>query len=135
MSHSDVQGNFIEIPGRLTHRGQFKSTAPPTTTTTTTTPRPKYKKPQLKSLGTPDQVTPFTARIKLISLCDQPTKSSTAIQLEAAAGGEWRLSRWAMRMNADIGFPVTQDGRVGVPSPGLYLVYAQVRFESRKGLI
>ena len=37
-----------------------------------------------------------------------------------------RLSRWAMRMNADIGFPVSSGGRVGVPSPGLYLVYAQV---------
>ena len=48
--------------------------------------------------------------------------------LKAAAGGHWRLSRWAMRMNADIGFPVTQDGRVGVPSPGLYLVYAQVYY-------
>ena len=31
-----------------------------------------------------------------------------------------------MRMNADIGFPVSSGGRVGVPSPGLYLVYAQV---------
>ena len=34
--------------------------------------------------------------------------------------------RWAMRMKADISFPVTGGGRVGVPSPGLYLVYAQV---------
>ena len=82
----------------------------------------------------------------------KPTNSSTAIQLEATAGGEWRLSRWAMmmmmtlmimmmmmimmiimmmsrwamRMKADISFPVTGVGRVGVPSPGLYLVYAQV---------
>ena len=108
-SNVDYQsGHFVEIPGRLTHRGQYKMT-----TTSTTTPAPttrRYKKPELKSLGTPDQ----------------PTKSSTAIQLEATAGGHWRLSRWAMRMNADTGFPVTQDGRVGVPSPGLYLVYAQV---------
>ena len=41
-----------------------------------------------------------------------------------------RLSRWAMRMNADIGFPVSSGGRVGVPSPGLYLVYAQVASSS-----
>merc|ERR1711872_386143 len=110
---SQTQGHFIEIPGRLTHRGQYKTTTPTTTTTTPPPPPPKkYKKPELKSLGTPDK----------------PTKSSTAIQLEAAAGGHWRLSRWAMRMNADIGFPVTQDGRVGVPSPGLYLVYAQVTY-------
>lgn len=101
-------GNFIEVKGRITHRGQYKTT----TTTTTPPPTPRYKKPELKSLGTPDQ----------------PTKSSTAIQLEAAAGGVWRLSRWAMRMNADTGFPVTQDGKVGVPSPGLYLVYAQVTY-------
>jgi len=108
-SGNDHQGHFIEIPGRLTHRGQYKTTSPPTTTTTTTR---RYKKPELKSLGTPDQ----------------PTKSSTAIQLEATAGGNWRLSRWAMRMSADVGFPVTNDGRVGVPSPGLYLVYAQVTY-------
>ena len=95
------------MKGRITHRGQYKTTTP---TTTTPPPTPRYKKPELKSLGTPDQ----------------PTKSSTAIQLEAAAGGVWRLSRWAMRMNADTGFPVTPDGKVGVPSPGLYLVYAQV---------
>ena len=107
-SGNDYQGHFVEIPGRLTHRGQYKTTSPPTTTTTTTR---RYKKPELKSLGTPDQ----------------PTKSSTAIQLEATAGGNWRLSRWAMRMSADVGFPVTSDGRVGVPSPGLYLVYAQVK--------
>ena len=56
----------------------------------------------------------------------KPTNSSTAIQLEASARGERRLSRWAMRMKADISFPVTGGGRVGVPSPGLYLVYAQV---------
>merc|ERR1711868_182543 len=89
-SGNDYQGHFVEIPGRLTHRGQYKTTSPPTTTTTTR----RYKKPELKSLGTPDQ----------------PTKSSTAIQLEATAGGNWRLSRWAMRMSADVGFPVTNDG-------------------------
>ena len=54
VAHSDVQGNFIEIPGRLNNRGQTKSNDPPTTAK----PQhlPKYKKPQLKSLGTPDQV-------------------------------------------------------------------------------
>ena len=54
VAHSEVQGNFIEIPGRMNNRGQFKSTDPPTTAR----PQhlPKYKKPQLKSLGTPDQV-------------------------------------------------------------------------------
>ena len=59
----------MEIPGRLTHRGQYR-----TTPTTPPPPPPTYKRPQVKSLGTPDQ----------------PTKSSTAIQLEAAAGGVWR---------------------------------------------
>ena len=64
---SQTQGHFIEIPGRLTHRGQYKTTTPTTTTTTPPPPPPKkYKKPELKSLGTPDK----------------PTKSSTAIQLE-----------------------------------------------------
>ena len=29
-------------------------------------------------------------------------------------------------MKADISFPVTRGGRVGVPSPGLYLIYVQV---------
>ena len=32
-----------------------------------------------------------------------------------------------MRMNSDTSFPVTAGG-VGVPSPGLYLVYAQVTY-------
>ena len=69
----------------------------------------------MKSLGTPDQ----------------PTKTSTAIQLEAAAGQgneiTWKLARWALRMKADSGFPVTAAG-VGVPSPGLYLAYAQISY-------
>jgi len=113
VSHSDVQGNFIEIPARLNKRGQFKHT----TLSTTATPKHsnKYKKPQLKSLGTPDQ----------------PTNSSTAIHLEATDEGEWRLSRWAMRMKADISFPVTRGGRVGVPSPGLYLIYVQVTYKDK----
>ena len=65
----------MEIPGRLTHRGQYRTTpTPPPPTTTPPPPPPTYKRPQVKSLGTPDQ----------------PTKSSTAIQLEAAAGGVWR---------------------------------------------
>ena len=71
--------------------------------------------PQLKSLGTPDQ----------------PTKSSTAIQLEGAPGSgneiSWKLARWGMRMNSDTSFPVSSAG-VGVPSPGLYLVYAQLSY-------
>ena len=65
----------MEIPGRLTHRGQYRTTpTTPPPTTTQPPPPPTYKRPQVKSLGTPDQ----------------PTKSSTAIQLEAAAGGVWR---------------------------------------------
>ena len=65
----------MEIPGRLTHRGQYRTTpTTPPPTTTPPPPPPTYKRPQVKSLGTPDQ----------------PTKSSTAIQLEAAAGGLWR---------------------------------------------
>ena len=61
----------------------------------------------MKSLGTPDQ----------------PTKTSTAIQLEAGPGQgneiTWTLARWALRMKSDSSFPVTAAG-VGVPSPGLY---------------
>jgi len=93
---------------------------PATTTTSPPAPRPTYKRPQLKSLGTPDKM----------------TTGSTAIQLEAgpghdgSAGGvhnHWKLARWARRLGADNSFPVSR-GRVGVPSPGLYLVYAQVTY-------
>lgn len=100
------------MQGRLTHRGQYTT---PTTTPTTPPVTRRFIAPQLKSLGTPDQ----------------PTKSSTAIQLEAAHGQgneiTWKLARWGMRMNADTSFPVTAAG-VGVPSPGLYLVYAQLTY-------
>ena len=74
-----------------------------------------FSRPQLKSLGTPDK----------------PTGAATAIQLEAGPGhtgphhSHWRLAAWARRMKADTAFPL-QQGRLGVPSPGLYLVFAQV---------
>merc|ERR1719228_1099738 len=101
------QGTLLEIPGHLGGGGgggnnlrnfnvipksQLKTTTAHTTTQTTPppppSPRPTYKRPQLKSLGTPDK----------------PTTSSTAVQLEAGpghAGGvhsHWRLARWARRL-------------------------------------
>ena len=104
------QGHFVEIPGRLTDRGQ-SSTPPPSPPS----PPRRYLRPQVKSLGTPDQ----------------PTKTSTAIQLEAGPGPgneiTWQLARWALRMKSDSSFPVTAAG-VGVPSPGLYLAYAQITY-------
>lgn len=130
------QGTLLEIPGHLGGGGgggnnlrnfnvipksQIKTTTAHTTTQTTPppppSPRPTYKRPQLKSLGTPDK----------------PTTSSTAVQLEAGpghAGGvhsHWRLARWARRLGVDTSFPLS-GGKVGVPSPGLYLVYAQVAY-------
>ena len=34
--------------------------------------------------------------------------------------------RWARRLGAASSFPLSPGGEVGVPSPGLYLVFAQV---------
>jgi len=137
------QGVLIEVPGRggqggrgqdnfnIIPKAQIRPTPRPTrslpiTTTTqppTSSPRPTYKRPQLKSLGTPDKA----------------TTSSTAIQLEAGPGHDssnggihvhWKLARWSKRLGADSSFPVSR-GRVGVPSPGLYLVYAQVTYTDK----
>merc|ERR1719209_444685 len=92
------------------------STSPPVTR-----PAPTYKRPQLKSLGTPSE----------------PTGPSTAIQLEAGDPTElrhdgrhthWKLARWARRLGAASSFPLSPGGEVGVPSPGLYLVFAQVSY-------
>jgi len=86
-----------------------------------TQPAPTYKRPQLKSLGTPSE----------------PTGPSTAIQLEAGDPTElrhdgrhthWKLARWARRLGAASSFPLSPGGEVGVPSPGLYLVFAQVSY-------
>jgi len=104
------QGYFVEVQGRLTDRGQPSTPSPIPSTSTR-----RYLRPQVKSLGTPDQ----------------PTKTSTAIQLEAAPGPgneiTWTLARWALRMKSDSSFPVSAAG-VGVPSPGLYLAYAQITY-------
>jgi len=118
-------GNFNVIP-KSQHRPPPPSTTTPPPPSTTTPPpphssaQPTYKRPQLKSLGTPDKA----------------TTSSTAIQLEAGPGHDpssggvhmhWKPARWSKRLGADHSFPVSK-GRVGVPSPGLYLVYAQVTY-------
>merc|ERR1711934_587299 len=72
-------------------------------------PPQTYKKPELKSLGTPNQ----------------PTSPSTAIQLEAGDPTElrhdgrhthWKLARWARRLGAASSFPLSPGGEVGVPS-------------------
>merc|ERR1719430_202907 len=102
------------------------STSPPVTKPASTSPpvtrlAPTYKRPQLKSLGTPSE----------------PTGPSTAIQLEAGDPTElrhdgrhthWKLARWARRLGAASSFPLSPGGEVGVPSPGLYLVFAQVSY-------
>jgi len=133
------QGVLIEVSGRLAGGGQNNfnvvpkaqkitrttaTTARPTTRPATTSAPPTYKRPQLKSLGTPDRA----------------TTSSTAIQLEAGSSHDhssgdglhlhWKLARWARRLGADGSFPVSR-GRVGVPSPGLYLIYAQVTYTDK----
>jgi hypothetical protein len=36
--------------------------------------------------------------------------------------------RWARRLGAADSFPLSSAGELGVPSPGLYLVYAQVSY-------
>merc|ERR550517_828317 len=96
-------------------------TSPPVTQPPVTRPAPTYKRPQLKSLGTPSE----------------PTGPSTAIQLEAGDPTElrhdgrhthWKLARWARRLGAASSFPLSPGGEVGVPSPGLYLVFAQVSY-------
>merc|ERR550517_1234022 len=94
-------------------------TSPPVTQPPVTRPAPTYKRPQLKSLGTPSE----------------PTGPSTAIQLEAGdptglrhdgRHTHWKLARWARRLGAASSFPLSPGGEVGVPSPGLYMVFAQV---------
>jgi len=102
--------------GQRNHPGERypgSTQAPPESST--------YKKPELKSLGTPNQ----------------PTSPSTAIQLEAGDPSElrhdgrhthWKLARWARRLGAASSFPLSPGGEVGVPSPGLYLVFAQVSY-------
>merc|ERR1719239_2034492 len=96
-------------------------TSPPVTQPPVTRPAPTYKRPQLKSLGTPSE----------------PTGPSTAIQLEAGDPTElrhdgrhthWKLARWARRLGAASSFPLSPGGEVGVPSPGLYMVFAQVSY-------
>merc|ERR1712032_1483649 len=96
-------------------------TSPTVTRPPVTRPAPTYKRPQLKSLGTPSE----------------PTGPSTAIQLEAGDPTElrhdgrhthWKLARWARRLGAASSFPLSPGGEVGVPSPGLYLVFAQVSY-------
>merc|ERR1719239_923650 len=96
-------------------------TQPPVTRPPVTRPAPTYKRPQLKSLGTPSE----------------PTGPSTAIQLEAGDPTElrhdgrhthWKLARWARRLGAASSFPLSPGGEVGVPSPGLYMVFAQVSY-------
>eukprot|EP00090_Calanus_glacialis_P026393 TRINITY_DN4149_c0_g1_i2.p1 TRINITY_DN4149_c0_g1~~TRINITY_DN4149_c0_g1_i2.p1 ORF type:complete len:403 (-),score=113.30 TRINITY_DN4149_c0_g1_i2:67-1206(-) len=124
-STSGQQGVLIETQGQMRHTSPPTTRTPETTTTTppAPSPRPTYKRPQLKSLGTPDKA----------------TTSSTAIQLEAGPGHDasagvvhnhWKLARWSRRLGADSSFPVSR-GRVGVPSPGLYLVYAQVTYTDK----
>merc|ERR1719430_2397996 len=76
-------------------------TNPPSTTSPpVTSPAPTYKRPQLKSLGTPSE----------------PTGPSTAIQLEAGDPTElrhdgrhthWKLARWARRLGAASSFPLS----------------------------
>ena len=80
-------------------------------------------RPELKSLGTPDQ----------------PARSSTAIHLGAGRAtptrhlgtppdmvhAHWRPSPWSKRLHATRSFPLEQ-GKLSVSRPGLYLVYAQV---------
>jgi len=124
---SDTRINRLTItPPPTTTRPAPRS--PPTYKTTsshptykTTSPPPTYKRPQLKSLGTPSE----------------PTGPSTAIQLEAGDPSElrhdgrhthWKLARWARRLGAASSFPLSPGGEVGVPSPGLYLVFAQVSY-------
>merc|ERR1712130_66663 len=97
------------------------TTSPPVTRAARSSPAPTYKRPQLKSLGTPSE----------------PTGPSTAIQLEAGDPTElrhdgrhphWKLARWARRLGASSSFPLSPGGGVGVPSPCLYLVFAQVSY-------
>jgi len=136
VSATGGHGVLIEVPGNIRSGKQsnVKSQVAVTTTTTTTpyaspttTPRPAppsptYKRPQLKSLGTPDR----------------PTREATAVQLEAGhqeiSTGDvhthWKLARWARRLGAAESFPLNE-GKVGVPTPGLYLVYAQVSYEAQ----
>jgi len=111
---SQQQGVVNIHPGE---RYSASTAAPPQTLSVPRT----YKKPELKSLGTPNQ----------------PTSPSTAIQLEAGDPTElrhdgrhthWKLSRWARRLGAASSFPLSPGGEVGVPSPGLYLVFAQVSY-------
>lgn len=92
------------------------STPPPSTRTSRS-----YSRPDLRSLGTPDL----------------PTGPSTAVQLEAGEPAtlrndgrhtHWKYARWARRLGAAASFPLSDAGEVGVPSPGLYLVYAQVTY-------
>jgi len=134
-----TQGFFVEIPGQSERVSPYTrtSTTPPLPHPPTPSPSPtfgstpslprasrSYKRPELKSLGTPDQ----------------PTGPSTAVQLEAEDPADirhdgrhthWRFARWARRLGAAASFPVSSAGEVGVPSPGLYLVYAQVSYLNR----
>jgi len=86
-------------------------------------PNTIYKRPELKSLGQPSG----------------PTMELTAIQLEAEDSGkrevapikglhtQWKLARWARHLGSSRKFPLS-DGEVSVPTPGLYMVYAQVSY-------
>lgn len=115
--------NQVVVPRSPVQYTQRPITTPPSPITTPrpapSSPSPTYKRPQLKSLGTPDR----------------PTKEATAIQLEAGhqevSKGDvhthWKLARWARRLGAADSFPLS-NGKVGVPTPGLYLVYAQISY-------
>ena len=133
-------------------------TNPPTSPSPPVTqPAPTYKRPQLKSLGTPSEPTgPSTAiQLEVISSkqsfqmfhkrysfpgrrSNRAAARRTAHPLEVGqvqnslsllSRFEFELKlwlRWARRLGAASSFPLSPGGEVGVPSPGLYLVFAQV---------
>jgi len=114
-------GPSHQSTGVSSHPGERYSASTEAPPQTSASPPRTYKKPELKSLGTPNQ----------------PTSPSTAIQLEAGDPTElrhdgrhthWKLARWARRLGAASSFPLSPGGEVGVPSPGLYLVFAQVSY-------
>jgi len=156
-AHGGGHGVLIEVDGRFGGRGgqhQVPVTQSTTTHTTTEAPPPSstaqivYKRPQLKSLGSSRQdyqkqpsnnITYKRPELKSLGQPDRPSMELTAIQLEAEDSGhkeipsvkglhtQWKLARWARHLGSSRKFPVN-GGEVGVPTPGLYMVYAQVSY-------
>jgi len=116
------------------YRPPATTTQPPPLATTTLPPPPPpitptsrtYKRPELKSLGSPSQPPQSSTAVHLIAGAASGGKAGPGVK-HSRMHSHWKLSRWSRRLHADRSFPLHR-GKVRVNRPGLYLIYAQVSY-------